>query len=79
MFLTLSTPGFVKNIIYPLRYSFVVGIETELMSNFVYSSKAGEMQVAEKYMEIISQIKLSCAYLLQMMPDISFSTEASFI
>lgn len=37
------------------------------------------MQVAEKYMEIISQIKLSCAYLLQMMPDISFSTEASFI
>lgn len=35
MFLTLSTPGFVKNIIYPLRYSFVVGIGTELMSNFI--------------------------------------------
>lgn len=58
MFLTLNTPGFVKNIIYPLRY--LCGQYRDQINEKLQRFEQSRRDVSgEKCTEIISKIKLS--------------------
>lgn len=57
MFLTLNTPGFVKNIIYPLRY--LCGRYWDRIYEELQRFEQGEIWVVVNCTEIISKIKLS--------------------